>query len=69
MNETVLRPIKMNIDIYGTGEYDDKIIPFPSKYINDALYQNILCYSYETTAKVEELAKVPAYYVEELIQR
>ena len=70
MNETALRPIKMNIDIYGTGEYDDKMVPFPSKYINDALSQNILYYSYEKPATVEELAKlcgVPAYYIEDRI--
>ncbi len=70
MNETALRPIKMNIDIYGTGEYDDKTVPFPSRYINDALSQNILYYSYEKPATVEELAKlcgVPAYYVEDRI--
>ena len=67
MHETALRPIKMNIDIYGSGEYDDIMVPFPSKYINDALSQNILYYSYEKPATVEELAKlcgVPAYYVE-----
>lgn len=70
MNETALRPIKMNIDIYGTGEYDDKMVPFPSKYVNDALSQNILYYSYEKPATVEELAKlcgVPAYYIEDRI--
>jgi len=68
MNETALRPIKMTIDIYGTGEYDDKMVPFPSKYVNDALSQNILYYSYEKPATVEELAKlcgVPAYYIED----
>lgn len=70
MNETALRPIKMNIDIYGTGEYDDKMVPFPSKYVSDALSQNILFYSYEKPATVEELAKlcgVPAYYIEDRI--
>jgi len=71
MAETNLRPIKMNIDIYGTGEYDGKMIPFPSKYVNDALSQNILYYSYEKPATIEELAKlcsVPAYYVEDRIE-
>ena len=70
MNETALRPIKMHIDIYGTGEYDDKTVPFPSRYIDDALSQNILYYSYEKPATVEDLAKlcgVPAYYIEERI--
>jgi len=70
MNETALRPIKMTLDIYGTGNYDGDMIPFPSRYINDALSQNILYYSYEKPATVEELAKlcgVPAYYIEDRI--
>ena len=70
MNETALRPIKMELDIYGTGNYDDITVPFPDKYIHDALSQNILYYSYEKPATVEELVKlcgVPAYYVEERI--
>ena len=32
---------------------DDKMVPFPSKYVNDALSQNILYYSYEKPAKIE----------------
>ncbi|MBO5024155.1 MAG: RNA polymerase sigma factor [Clostridia bacterium] len=70
MKETALRPIKMRIDIYGSGEYDGKMMPFPSKYINDALSQNILYYSYEKPATIEELARlcgVPAYYIEDRI--
>lgn len=68
MEESALRPIKMRIDIYGTGNYDGKERPFPDVYINDALSQNILYYCYEQARGVEELAKlcgVPAYYVEE----
>ena len=47
MNETALRPVHMNIGIYGNGDYDGKRKPFPSVYIDDALSQNILYYSYE----------------------
>ncbi len=68
METTALRPVRMNIDIYGSGDYNGESIPFPSVYINDALSQNILYYCYERAAGVEELAKtcgVPAYYVEE----
>ncbi len=70
MNETALRPIRMHLDIYGSGDYDDIKVPFPDKFISDALSQNILYYSYEKPATVEELAKlcgVPAYYVEDRI--
>ncbi|MBR3715057.1 MAG: RNA polymerase sigma factor [Clostridia bacterium] len=70
MNETALRPVKINLDIYGEGNYDDITIPFPDKYINDALSQNILYYCYEKPANVEELSKlcgVPSYYVEDRI--
>lgn len=71
MNETALRPICMNIGIYGSGDYDGKRIPFPDVYIKDALSQNILYDSYEKPCTVEELAKlcgVPAYYVEDSIR-
>lgn len=71
MNETALRPVKMHISIYGTGEYDGKMTPFPDAYINDALSQSILFYSYEKPATVEELARlcgVPAYYVEDRVE-
>ena len=30
MNETVLRPVRMNIGIYGSGDYDGKKRPFPA---------------------------------------
>lgn len=68
MDETALRPVKLKLDIYGSGNYDGKKIPFPDVYINDALSQNILYHCYEESRSVEELAKlcgVPAYYVEE----
>ncbi len=70
MTETALRPIKMYVSIYGSGNYNGDTIPFPNKYISDALSQNILYYSYEKPATVEELSKlsgVPAFYVEERI--
>lgn len=70
MNEAALRPIRMKLNIYGSGNYDGTIIPFPYKYIEDALSQNILYYCYEEASTVESLAKlcgVPAYYVEERI--
>lgn len=71
MNETALRPVRMHVDIYGTGNYDGIKIPFPSVYINDALSQNILYYCYEQPKGVEDLAKacgVPAYYIEERME-
>ena len=71
MQETALRPVKMSIGIYGSGNYNGETIPFPSAYINDALSQNILYYCYEQSCGVEELAKacgVPAYYVEERVE-
>lgn len=68
MNETALRPQKMYIDIYGSGEYDGKSKLFPSQLINDALSQNILYYCYDKPQDIESLAKlcgVPAYYIED----
>ena len=70
MKETALRPVKMHLDICGSGNYNGKTIPFPSVYINDALSQSILYHCYEQPNSIEELAKlcgVPAYYVEERI--
>ncbi len=71
MKETALRPVRMNIGIYGSGNYNGKTIPFPSEYIDDALSQNILYQCYDSTSTVEELAKtcgVPAYYIEDRIE-
>lgn len=70
MNEAALRPVKMNIDIYGEGNYNGETIPFPNEYIDDALSQNILYHCYEKEKSVEELSKLcgtPAYYIEERI--
>lgn len=70
MDESALRPVKMHLGIYGSGNYNGDNIPFPSQYISDALSQNILYYCYENSCSVEELAKltgVPAFYIEERI--
>ncbi len=72
MNETALRPVCMKLGFYGNGDYDGKRKPFPTVYIDDALSQNILYYSYEKPRTAEELAKlcgVPAYYIEDKISR
>lgn len=71
MNETALRPKKLNINIHGNGNYDGKQIPFPTVFIDDALSQNILCYCYDEAHSIEELAKlcgVPAFYIEDRIE-
>lgn len=68
MNETALRPQKMALSIYGSGEYDGKAKPFPNQFIDDALSQNILYYCYGKPQDIEGLAKlcgVPAYYIED----
>ena len=70
MEESVLRPVEMQIDIYGSGEYGGNV-PFPSDYIKDALAQNILWQCYDKARGVEEISKicgVPAYYVEDRIR-
>lgn len=71
MEENALKPIRMEIDIMGSGNYDGVFIPFPDVYIKDALSQNILYYCYAKPRSIEELAKlcgVPAYYVEERVE-
>ena len=70
MEESALKPVEMRIDIYGSGEYGDRI-PFPTEYIEDALAQNILWQCYDEAKDTEELAKacgVPAYYVEDRVR-
>ena len=70
MEESALKPVEMHIDIYGSGEYGDRI-PFPTVFIEDALAQNILWQCYEAAKDTEELAKtcgVPAYYVEDRVK-
>ncbi len=69
MNESALRPVKIKLEIYGTGNYDPKRgIPFPTEYVSDALSLNILWQAYEAPKTVEELSTicgVPAYYIED----
>ncbi|MBQ8510271.1 MAG: RNA polymerase sigma factor [Clostridia bacterium] len=67
MEATALRPIRMNIGCYGSGNYEHGA-PTPNSYINDALSQNILWHCYEKPLTIEEIAKlcgVPAYYIED----
>lgn len=71
MEETALRPTKLDFGFYGSYDPDHVRIPAPHVFISDALSQNILYYCYEEPQSVEELSKlcgVPAYYVEERIQ-
>ncbi len=71
MNETALYPVKMKLDIYGSGDYGFNNIPFPNEYISDALSQNVLYHAYEKPKSAEELADlcgVPAYYVEDCLR-
>lgn len=70
MEESALRPVKLEIRINGVGDYKSPLSPFPHVYISDALSQNILFYCYETPKTTEELSKlcgVPAYYVEDCL--
>lgn len=70
MNESALRPVKMDIRINGEGNYNGITRPYPWMYISDALSQNILYHCYDQPRTVEELAKlcgVPAYYVEDCL--
>ncbi len=71
MNETALKPAKLKIRITGEGNYDGIDRPFPWQYIDDALSQNILWYSYrepKTVEQLSELAGVPAFYIEDRIK-
>lgn len=71
MEETALKPQKLRMDIYGSGNYNGKDIPFPDVFVNDALSQNILALCYESPKSIEELAKhsgVPAYYIEDRME-
>lgn len=71
MEESALRPVKLYLDIYGSGDFDGVRVPFPTAFIDDALSQNILYYCYEDAKSAEDLAKlcgVPAYYVEERLE-
>ena len=70
MEQTALRPVKIRLDVYGTANFGHGGVPFPTDFIEDALSQNILYYSYEQPRSIEELSKlcgVPAYYIEDRI--
>ena len=70
MNETALKPAQLKIRIKGEGNYNGDDRPFPWQYIDDALSQNILWYSYREPKTVEELSEltgVPAFYIEDRI--
>jgi len=70
MTETVLKPAQLKIRIHGEGNYNGEDKPFPWQYIDDALSQNILWYSYRDPKTVEELSLltgVPAFYIEDRI--
>jgi len=71
MNETALKPAQLKIRIHGEGNYNGEDRPFPSQYIDDALSQNILWYSYREPRTVEQLSSltgVPAFYIEDRIE-
>ncbi len=71
MEETALKPTRIKIGIYGSGNYNGDTIPFPEVYINDSLSQNILALCNGEAKSIEELAKlsgVPAYYIEERVE-
>ena len=70
MNETALKPAQLKIRIKGEGNYNGDDRPFPWQYIDDALSQNILWYSYrepKTVEQLSELTGVPAFYIEDRI--
>ncbi len=70
MNETALKPAQLKIRIKGEGNYNGEDKPFPWQYIDDALSQNILWYSYrepKTVEKLSVLTGVPAFYIEDRI--
>lgn len=71
IEESALHPIKMRLDIYGSGNFGAGV-PFPNEFIDDALSQNILWQAYEEPITVEALAsscKVPAYYIEDSLKK
>lgn len=72
MQESALKPVRLNIQISGNGNYNGADRPFPWVYINDALSQNILYYCYKAPQSVEELSKrcgVPAFFIEDTVKR
>lgn len=72
MTETALRPIELNIQISGSGDYNGKSMPFPNTLINDALSQNIMYHCYKEPKTIEDLAKlcgVPAFFIESAVSK
>ena len=71
MEETALKPQKIRLDIYGSGNFSPDTRPYPNTYIEDALSQNILFFCYEKPQDVESISKysgVPAYYIEDRLE-
>jgi RNA polymerase sigma factor (sigma-70 family) len=71
MKETALKPQKLILNVSGDLKYNGTDHPFPFQYIDDALSQNILYYSYrepKTVEKLSELTGVPAFYIEDRIE-
>ncbi len=71
MSETILRPVHMKLDIYGSGDYDGIKKPFPTVYIEDALSKNMMYHAYEKPCTIEDLAKLCgacAYYIEDRME-
>lgn len=69
MEITALRPVKMRLDIYGSGNFPIGAV-MPNEFIDDALSQNILWQAYEQPLSVEELSTrcgVPAFYIEDCV--
>lgn len=71
MEAAALKPVKMFIGIYGSGNYNGYDRLYPGQLIDDALSQNILFNCYGSPKGIEELAAlcgVPAYYIEDRIE-
>ena len=71
MNETILKPAQLKIRIMGQGDYNAANKPFPWQYIDDALSQTILWYSYREPKTIEELSELsgtPAYFIEDRVE-
>jgi len=68
MNETALKPIKLNITIMGDFRNEND---YPPLFINDNLSQNILWHAYREPRTVEQLSiftGVPAIYIEDRVE-
>ena len=68
MNETALKPARLNITIMGDFRDENE---YPPQFINDVLSQNILWHAYREPKSVEQLSiltGVPAVYIEDRIE-